>query len=129
VLPSSTGLFNFTPQEPGLPGADTRCNAEFPGTHHCTHAELLNAEAAGDLAGIQDTNGMTVTSFWLIDASHAHNAQCNLTPGPPAMLWQYATVHTGVGGERVELDNATGDLGASTSGLICFQSSWVGCCR
>jgi hypothetical protein len=133
VLPSSTGLFNFTPAQPGIPGANTRCNVEFPGTHACTHADLLDAEAEGDLVGIQDTNSITVTSFWLIDSSHANTAQCNLNPGDvpatPGLHWQYATVHTGVGGERLALNNGTGDLGATTGGLICFQSSWVGCCR
>jgi hypothetical protein len=115
--------------QPGIPGADTRCNVEFPGTHSCTHAELLNADAAGDLVGIQDINSVTVTSFWLIDASHPNTDQCNLTAMGPAVRWQYQTVHTGVGGERVALNNGTGDLGATTSGLICFQSSWVGCCQ
>jgi hypothetical protein len=129
ALPATTGLFNFTPMEPGIPGADQRCNVEFPGTHACTFGELQNAAAAGDLDGIRDTNGMTVTSFWLIDASHANTAQCNLTAGGPPVRWQYATVHTGVGGERVALDNGTGALGATTSGLICFQQSWVGCCQ
>ena len=129
VLPSTTGLFNFSPMQPGIPGADTRCDVEFPGTHACTHAELLNAETAGDLVGIQDVDAVTVTSFWVIDPSHANTAQCNLTPTGPALHWQYQPVHTGVGGERVALDSGTGGLGSITSGLICFQSSWVGCCQ
>jgi hypothetical protein len=129
VLPSTTGLFNFTPEQPGIPGADTRCNVEFPGTHSCTFAELQNAATAGDLAGVRDVDGTTVTSFWLIDASHPNEAQCNLTAAGPPVRWQYQTVHTGVGGERVALDNATGNLGETATGLICFQSSWVGCCQ
>lgn len=128
VLPSTTGLFNFTPGEPGIGGANTRCNVEFPGTHACTHAELLDAETAGDLVGIQSINGQTPTSFWLIDATHANNLQCNETLAGPPARWEYATVHTGVGGERLAFTAATGDLGATTSGLICFNSSWVGCC-
>lgn len=126
VLPATTGLFNFNAMV-GLAGADAACNTNFPGSSHCAAADLLAAEAAGDLVGITDMNGMTVTSFWAIDNTKPNVLQCGAT-----IPWDYQTAHTGQYGERFPLNNPTGDLGPLQSGLgdgvFCAQASWVGCC-
>jgi len=121
VLPKTTGRFNFN-LEVGLPAADAACNTEFAGTHACTFADLLEAEAAGDLDGIADTHNKPVTSFWAINSSHPDNAQCHQT-----IAWDYQTAHTGVRAEVATLDNASGDLGPAADDL-CAHQSWVGCC-
>lgn len=127
ILPPTTGRFNYN-LVVGLAGSDAACASSFPGTHTCTYAELQSAEAAGDLDGAKDTNGNTVTSFWAIDGSHANTLQCATT-----VPWDYATAHTGHFGEKVNLSNATGVLGAlqsgSGAGVFCLNSSWVGCCQ
>jgi hypothetical protein len=121
VLSKTTGRFNFNLQV-GLAGADAACGAEFAGTHACTVADLLDAEAAGDLDGIKDTHDKPVTSFWAIDSSQPDGVQCHQD-----IPWDYQTAHTGVKAQTVSLDNATGDLGPVAEG-ICAQQSWVGCC-
>jgi hypothetical protein len=127
VLPRTSGLFNFAGV--GVAGADTACNSNWPGTDHCNLTELLAAESAGQLLGIKDTNNVTVTSFFVIDSTHADTIQCDAA-AVGSQHWQYETAHTGTGGEQVPLNNGTGDLGTPTSGLgICLPpGSWVGCC-
>lgn len=126
VLPATTGRFNYN-LVVGLPGANSACSSTFAGTHACTYADLLSAEAAGDLDGIKDTTNMTVTSFWAIDGTHPDTLQCTVT-----VAWDYATAHTGQFAEKVNLTNATGVLGPLMSGagqgVFCAGSSWVGCC-
>jgi hypothetical protein len=130
VLPASSGRFNYAGL--GLPGADNACNAAIPGTTHCTYADLQAAEAAGDLDGITDTNGMTVTAFWAIDNTANAQVQCiDDTITGSNLNWEYATAHTGTYGSRVALDNAMGTLGAlvvGNPGAPCLGSAWVGCC-
>jgi hypothetical protein len=126
VLPPTTGRFNYN-LVLGIPGSDAACNTNFPGSHTCTFAELQSAQAAGDLAGARDTNGMTVTSFWAIDLAHANNVQCNDSLGT-VVDWEYQTAHTGIGGEASVLNNGAGTLGSVTGGLICGAMKWVGCC-
>jgi hypothetical protein len=121
ALPRTTGRFNYN-LVVGLSGADAACDDNFHGTHSCTFAELLQAEAAGDLIGIEDTNGFTVRSFWAIDNSRPDTAQCH-----SVIAWDYATAHTGHFAEVADLDNDSGDLGAVDAG-ICAQMHWVGCC-
>jgi hypothetical protein len=122
VLPATNGRFNYN-LTLGVPGSDAACADEFPGTHTCTYADLQDAETAGDLAGIQDTGGQPVESFWAIDSSHDDDLQCTVS-----IPWDYATAHTGQFAELVELDNAAGTLGSLQSGVVCAGSSWVGCC-
>ena len=127
ILTPTTGRFNYN-LVLGIPGSDAACASNFAGTHTCTYAELQAAEAAGDLDGAKDRNGTTVTSFWAIDAAHANTLQCGAS-----VPWDYATAHTGQFGEKVNLTNATGVLGALQSGagagVFCLGSSWVGCCQ
>jgi hypothetical protein len=134
ALPSTVGRFNYN-LTLGLPGADAACNTNFPGTHACEHSELLLGEAAGDLVGLQDTAANTVTSFWVIDRSNnADINQCNddaATPGVPVpgTNWEYGTAHTPSRGQRVDLNNGAGTLGAVQAPQQCnFSSRWVGCC-
>jgi hypothetical protein len=126
ALTPSTGRFNYN-LVLGVPGANSACNSNFPGTHACTYAELQSAEAAGDLDGLKDTANDTVTSFWAIDPTHIDDLQCTVT-----VAWDYQTAHTGQFGEMVELDNGTGTLGPLLSGIpdgvTCTGSNWVGCC-
>lgn len=123
TLARSTGLFTYGSSS-GVAGADEECNTRFPGSHACQFSELLSAEASGQLVGITDINGMTVTSFWVIDPARPNNQQCF-----EVVRWNYATAHTGVGGARVTLNNTTGDLGTPTTGLNCGVLNWVGCCQ
>lgn len=126
ALPVTSGRFNFA-MTIGIPGANAACNTAFPGTHACTYAELQTAESAGDLDGLKDTTNATVTSFWAIDGTHANTLQCGAS-----VPWDYQTAHTGQFGEKVNLNNGTGALGALMSGagqgVFCAGTSWVGCC-
>jgi hypothetical protein len=121
ALSKTTGRFNFNLQI-GLSGADAECAVEFAGTHACTFADLLEAEAAGDLDGLEDNHAKPVASFWAIDSAHANGVQCHQD-----LPWDYQTAHTGVKGEIATLDNASGDLGAATAEL-CSHQHWIGCC-
>lgn len=127
ALPPTTGRFNYA-MTLGIPGADAFCETNFPATHACSYAELQAAETAGDLVGLQDTNGTNVTGFWAIDSTHANTLQCGVS-----IPWDYQTAHTGQFAEKVSLNNGTGALGSLQSGqpqgALCLQSSWVGCCK
>jgi hypothetical protein len=131
--PNTPGNFIYN-LSTGLPGANSACNTNFPGTHACEYSELLIAEAAGDLDGLQDTTAATVTSFWVIDNSNnADLNQCNddaATPGfpVPGANWGYATAHTPSKGQRVDLNNPAGTLGPIQPPQSCSLSRWVGCC-
>ncbi|HYC00082.1 MAG TPA: hypothetical protein VEC57_13190 [Candidatus Limnocylindrales bacterium] len=126
MLESTNGLFNYN-LTPGVAGADAACESAFAGTHACTVTDLLSAETAGDLDGIKDPSNDAVTSFWAIDPAQPGDDQC-INAGNTTR-WFYATVHTGAHGNRIALNNATGDLGSITTGLNCgAQTSWVGCC-
>lgn len=134
ALPVTPGRFNYN-LTLGLPGADAACNSNFAGTHACEYSELLTAEAAGDLVGLQDTTSATVTSFWVIDLSNNSDiSQCNddaAMPGTPVAgaNWQYGTAHTPSRGQRVDLNNLAGTLGAVQPPQQCnFSSRSVGCC-
>jgi hypothetical protein len=125
ALPQTTGRFNFMATL-GVPGANLACNANFPGTHACTAAELLIAEAAEDLVGLTAVGGATVTSLWAIDGAKPANLQCGLT-----IPWDYQTADHPSYGERYPLTNGTGDLGPLESGfpvVFCAVASWIGCC-
>jgi hypothetical protein len=121
VLPRSNGRFNYG-LGIGVPGSDAACADEFPGTHTCQYSELQAAESAGDLDGITDTNGQTVTSFWVIDPSELDEDQCTVT-----VAWDYATAHTGQFALHVDLNNGAGTLGSVTNSF-CGSSRSVGCC-
>jgi hypothetical protein len=77
-----------------------------------------------------DINSNPVNSFWVIDGGQANNRQCH-----SAIVWDYATAHTGTGGMVATLNNGAGTLGAPTGGppgavvLNCTQQHWVGCCQ
>ncbi len=129
ALPATPGRFNYNLML-GLPGADSACNTNFPGTHACTYPELQSAQTAGDLVGLQDTAGMTVTSFWAIDPAADPLQQCQDDIGS-LLNWEYGTAHTPSRGSKVALDNPAGTLGALQTGLQCNFSgdAWVGCCQ
>jgi hypothetical protein len=122
ALLKTTGRFTYQATI-GITGADAECAVQYPGTHACTYAELLIAEAAGDLVGAQDTGASSVTDFWAIDAARPDTDQCTVT-----VAWDYATAHTGQFADTVTLDNGTGALGTLTTGSLCLQQRWVGCC-
>jgi hypothetical protein len=136
VLPATPGRFNFN-LTLGLPGANAACSAWS--AHACELSELQAAEAASELDGITDTNGMTVTSFWAIDSSaDALTEQCadDATFPMPAQYvnhkWEYGTAHTAAKGNKVPLNNLTGTLGVLQTGQFCAlfgTTAWVGCCQ
>jgi len=130
ALPPTAGRFNYN-LVLGLPGADAACNTNFPGTHACTYPELQAAEVACDLPSLTDTNGMTVTSFWVIDPSPSPSlTQCvDDNIGGSNLNWEYPTAHTASRGTRVDLNNTTGILGPIQPPQQCNTSTrWVGCC-
>jgi hypothetical protein len=127
ALTATPGRFNYN-LTLGLPGANAACNTNFAGTHACSYAELQNAEAAGDLVGLQDTGMNTVTTFWAIDGSAPPLSQCQ-DDVSSFNNWEYGTAHTASRGDFVNLTNGTGVLGALQHGQQCnFTSKWVGCC-
>ena len=120
----------------GLPGASAACSSNYSGSHVCTYFELQCAQAAGSLVGATDTSATLVTSFWAIDPSAAHLAQCFDDVGfnemtSPNHNWEYGTAHTLSRGQRVALNNGTGILGPLQTGQQCnfSGSSSVGCCQ
>jgi hypothetical protein len=128
ALTATPGRFNYN-LTLGLPGANSACNSNFPGTHACSYAELQNAEAAGELVGLQDTGSNTVTSFWAIDNAQPPLQQCQ-DDVSSFLNWEYATAHTASRGQKVALNNGTGVLGPLQSSLQCnFSTAWVGCCQ
>jgi hypothetical protein len=128
ALPATAGRFNYN-LTPGLPGANAACNTNFAGTHACTYAELQSAEAAGQLVGLKDTTNVTVTAFWAIDSSQPALQQCQ-DDVFTFLNWEYGTAHTASRGQKVNLTNLTGVLGALQSSLQCnFSTAWVGCCQ
>jgi hypothetical protein len=129
ALTSTPGRFNYNAML-GLPGANAACNTSFAGTPACTYQELQTAAAAGDLTGLKDVTNTPVTSFWAIDSSADPLQQCNDDVNSH-QNWEYATAHTASRGERVDLDNAAGTLGALQMGLQCNFSgnAWVACCQ
>src|SRR5262245_35882212 len=134
ALTSTLARFNYNGSL-GLPGALAACHTSFgASTHVCTDAELQSAAAAGDLKGLKDTAGMTVTSFWAIDSSQPPLQQCNDdAPGTGSgRNWEYGTAHTASRGQKVSLDNGSGTLGALQSSQQCAilgTPAWVGCCQ
>jgi hypothetical protein len=128
ALTSTPGRFNYNAML-GLPGANAACTTNFAGTHACTYQDLQNAAAGGDLKGLTDIMGMTVTSFWAIDSSAAALEQCNDDVNSH-LNWEYATAHTASRGEKVAL-NPDGTLGPLQTMLQCNFSgnAWVGCCQ
>lgn len=127
---ATTGRFNLMSQL-GLPGAEAACDASFSGSHVCKYAEL-QATQAGALSGLRDTGGALVTSFWAVDPAAPEAGQCGQTAFAGAPRWTYNTAHIGVGGDFVELTNATGELGSFSAGggnvRNCPNSKWIGCC-
>lgn len=131
ALTATLGRFNYN-LTLGLPGANSACNTNFPGTHACSYAELQSAQTAGDLDGLKDTACTTVTSFWAIDAAQPALQQCSDDAvGGSNQRWEYGTAHTASRGQRVTLNNVTGALGVLQSSVQCniAGSSWVGCCQ
>ena len=129
-LTATPGRFNYNAML-GLPGANSACSSNFPGSHPCTLTELQSAPAS-DLACLKDTAGMPVTSFWAIDSTQPPLQQCNDDAvGGSGLNWEYATAHTASRGEKVALTNSTGVLGSLQSSLQCNLSgnSWVACCQ
>jgi hypothetical protein len=131
ALTPTLGRFNYN-LTLGLPGANSACNTNFPGTHACTYAELQSAEAAGDLVGLTDIASTPVTSFWAIDSAQPGIQQCvDDALGGSNLNWEYGTAHTPSRGQRVALNNGAGTLGALQSSVQCniAGTSWVGCCQ
>jgi hypothetical protein len=130
ALPPTAGKFNYN-MTLGLPGANAACNTNFAGTHACSYQELQTAEAAGQLVNLKDTNGATVTSFWVIDNTAPALQQCvDDALGGSNLNWEYGTAHTASRGRKVNLTNPTGTLGVVQTSVQCnlSGSSWVGCC-
>jgi len=128
ALTATPGRFNYNATI-GLPGATAACSSNFSGAHLCTLAEL-QAAPASQLAGLRDTGGGSVTSFWAIDPNAPALMQC-VDDVNSQLNWEYATAHTSSRGERIPLTNATGALGTLQTGVQCNISgtSWLGCCR
>ncbi len=131
ALPPTLGRFNYNLMF-GLPAANSFCNTNFPGTHACLYSELQAAAAACDLVGLTDLNSNAVNSFWAIDPTAPILSQCNDDGfGGSNLNWEYQTAHTASRGNKVPLNNGTGQLGALSTGNQCNLSgtSSVGCCQ
>ena len=128
ALTATHGRFNYNVTL-GLPGANGACSTNFSGAHACTLAEL-QAAPASQLAGLRDTGGNSVASFWAIDPNAPALSQC-VDDVVTHLNWEYATAHTASRGEQIPLTNATGVLGTLQTGVQCniAGTSWVGCCR
>jgi len=128
ALTATPGRFNYNATL-GLPGENAACSTNFSGAHACTLAEL-QAAPVSQLAGLRDTGGNSVASFWAIDPNAPALSQC-IDDVASQLNWEYATAHTASRGERIPLTNATGVLGTLQTGVQCniAGSSWVACCR
>jgi hypothetical protein len=131
ALTATAGRFNYN-LTLGLPGANSACNSNFPGSHACTLTELQCAQIAGSLVGATDISAAMVTSFWAIDPMAPGLSQCvDDAMGGSGLNWEYGTAHTPSRGQRVALNNGLGTLGPLQTGLQCNFSgnSNVGCCQ
>jgi len=109
----------------GVAGANTACNATYPGSSICT-VTRLQAAPASERMGAFDPSGRTVTSFWAHDPTATDNQQCFDIPS--SLRWAYNTGHTPARGQTVTLTGATGALGPVTGPAGCGASHWVACC-
>src|SRR5262245_48350281 len=116
ALTATPGRFNYN-LTLGLPGASAACSANFSSAHPCTLAEL-QAAPTSQLAGLRDTGGNSVASFWAIDPNAPALSQC-VDDVVSQLNWEYATAHTASRGERIPLTNATGVLGTLQTGVQC----------
>ncbi|HEY8431140.1 MAG TPA: MXAN_6577-like cysteine-rich protein, partial [Sandaracinaceae bacterium] len=132
ALPPSTGRWNYGLME-GIPGADAACNAAFPGSRHCTRAEIEAAAAAGVLAGAVDTTGMTVGSLWLDDPIALDQDRCGSRDpesgsSVPLAPWTYNSRHLGCWGKAATINPTAGAIVSVDEAAFCNQVHHVGCC-
>lgn len=124
-LPRTNGFWSYG-GNPGLPGGETLCNTNFPGTHVCTIANLLAAETAGELVGAADNLG-AIIRFWKIDPGETNLRQC-IDP-TNTLRWRYGTADTPSRGIYMNFSAPTGDLGAESALVSCpGNQASVGCC-
>ena len=127
ALTASRGRWTYN-GIPGPDGAIALCAETFDGATICTHEQLLDAAAAGELINPLDTSGIPVTSFWIYDSSAVAVEQCrnSVTTSVP---WTYATGHIGVNGQFVTLNSKTGLLSEILLDNRCNSVQWLPCCN
>lgn len=127
-LGPSDGRWNFGAAL-GLAGAIDACQAAYgAGAGVCSHDQLLDAQGRGELGGVVDGGGATITSFWLYEAGNGNpSEQCVNTAGEN-QVWTYQTAHLGHQGRIVNLDNAAGTLASPALGA-CNETRHVPCCQ
>jgi hypothetical protein len=107
----------------GIAGADTACNTAFPGSAHCTRAQLEAIGAAGGI-GATDTAGNPVTSLWVDDTTALDRDRCGSATGGDAP-WTYGSGHLGCDGLSATVSGGS----LNTIGIAgCGSAHHVGCC-
>lgn len=136
-LEGTTGLWNYGGTI-GLPGAITACQTLYnePTADVCSFADLLDAQANGELVDATDNNAVAVTEWWILDATQNVARQCTNTDvaaGGANVPWSYQTAHIGQGTRFVSLTAGSGAVSQvvdapSTGGNACDVARNVPCC-
>lgn len=127
ALPPSNGRWSYGGVI-GIAGADAECSANWAQSYACTRAELELAQVAGQLTGLTDTQGTTVTALWVEDPSAQPTERC-VDPNQENIPWSYQTAHLLHYGFYATLDNAAGTLGPVEIGMCnTAGANRVACC-
>ena len=132
-LPVSTGLWEYN-QTPGVAGAVAACRTLFasPTAQVCTHADLLVAQAQGELVNPVDSDGTPVVSWFSLDPnSNVAKLQC-IDDAMGNLPWTYETAHKLEGAQFIGV-NTTGSISEVVdqpyTAAGCSQLRNVACCN
>ncbi len=138
-LPETTGRWNFGGAL-GVAGAELQCRNSFQNglplaqqtAVVCSYAQLLDAQAKGELATPLDSAGAPVTSWYILDAAQNIQRQCTKTDVANPIPWSYETADLGQGSRFavVNIDGAVGaEVDAPSAGADgCRTLRNVPCC-
>ena len=136
-LVPTTGLWNYGGTI-GVDGAIAACQELLsePTAQVCSFAQLLEAQAQGELIDAVDTAGAAVSQWWILDETENAARQCTNTDvlnGGADVPWSYQTAHIGQGAKFANLTAASGSVSqvedaTPASGLACALERNVPCC-
>lgn len=132
-LVPSTGRWNYG-GELGVTGAVTACQTLLaePTAQVCSFAQLLEAQAQGELVDAADTAGNPVTEWWVLDTTQNIARQCTNTDAE-SIPWSYETAHIGQGARFATLTAGSGSVSQEVDappagGQACAIERNVPCC-
>jgi len=112
----------------GVDGAVAACQAAYnePTATVCSFANLLDAQAKGELVNATDDAGAAVSEWWVLDSTQNVARQCtNTDPAVGENIpWSYQTEHLGQGAKFVSLNGGAGSVSQVNDAL---PSTATGC--